>query len=290
MPSLSDPIVDFGLPALHDPMGEVAGVEIDGDPLTEEKIRVVQHFATPLKRENAPHSETVSTLLYGEPVALHDAETSEGLVACISLIDGYRGYVDAAALAPYRTKPSHRVIARSAHIYSAADIKSAPLVRLPYGALVSGEAAGKFIALTRGGFVFSQHATTLSEVMVDPVAEAEKFIGAPYLWGGRSADGIDCSGLVQISLSACGQRVLRDSGSQFKSIGAEVPEGELPQRGDLAFFPGHVGWMIDADHILHANATNMAVTIDPLKEVVSWVAKETTKPPFSGFRRLRSAG
>jgi cell wall-associated NlpC family hydrolase len=98
--------------------------------------------------------------------------------------------------------------------------------------------------------------------------------------------GIDCSGLIQVSLSACGYRVLRDSGSQFHSIGSALGDKELPRRGDLAFFPGHVGFMIDGLHLLHANATNMAVTVDALDDVIEWVRAEGAENPFLGFRRL----
>lgn len=286
MPTLLDPNPDFGWPALLDPQGEIARTACP--PLSD--IFCVNQYAVPLKEGAALDSQTVSTLLYGEPVVWLEAEVaSDSPRRCQSLIDGYQGYLDPKTAYALTDTPTHKVTVLSSHIYSAADIKSPVWQKLPFGATVSVSGnmeTPRFLALSTGGFVLKQHVRPIPGFAADPVTAAQDFLGVPYLWGGRSADGIDCSGLVQVTLAHCGIRVLRDSGSQSKSVGTILPEGATPQRGDLAFFPGHVGWMIDESHLLHANATHMAVTIDALEDVIRWVANETDKPPFTGFRRL----
>lgn len=287
MTTFSKPNPDFGWPELLDPMGEVAPA---GWPAAADVFSINQ-YAAPLKDSAAPNAQAVSTLLFGEPVVwLDGAGSGENPRLCQSLIDGYKGYLKTGSATAMNAKPTHRVTALSSHAYSAPDIKSPVSARLPMGAMVAvseGEETGRFLLLTSGAFVLKQHVQPVGTHATDPVKEAEVFIGAPYLWGGRSADGIDCSGLIQMTLARCGMRTLRDSGSQFKSIGELLPEGVKPGRGDLAFFPGHVGWMVSETHLLHANATHMAVTIDPLDDVIRWVASETDQPPFTGFRRLK---
>lgn len=274
----------YGLPSLHDPMGELSSnrnlhacTKIDG------------HCAVPwapLKKEPLPSAETVSELLFGEPVEILVRDGGWAHIA--SITDGYKGWIREETIAEDAVPPTHRIIAPMTHVYRGPDLKSEPLLPLPMGGYVTAgsKTENGFMPLATGGFVFAKHLARFGESASDPVTVTEGFIGTPYLWGGRTKMGIDCSGLVQLALAACGHRVLRDSGSQFKSLGNTLEDGETPQRGDLAFFPGHVGFMIDGIHLIHANATNMAVTIDPVNDVTKWVSQNGTEQPFLGFKRL----
>lgn len=191
------------------------------------------------------------------------------------LRDGYVGWTDAAALAAPGPAPTHRVRAVLTHVYPAPDIKTAPRDILPMGALLSGEAEGRFLCVAAGWVPLA----ALGEAGTDPVAAAEALIGAPYLWGGESAMGVDCSGLVQLGWESAGRPALRDSDMQAAELGEALPnpwaagdvDAPMPdlRRGDLVFWRGHVGVMRDAATLLHANAHHMAVTSEPLAGAVA---------------------
>jgi len=274
----------FGLPPLFDPT-DILGAH---DRLINSKIIDAQVTAAmaPLKFDPDSESETLSYALKGEPLQVLGEKGIWTLVVLV--IDGYLGWLDQSAVSPNVKDPTHRVSAPLSHIYSAPDLKSKPISTLVMGSYVNiiGSAQNKFMPLDSGGWVYEKHLSVIGTYANDPVAVAESMIGSPYLWGGRSTLGTDCSGLVQVSLAACGHRVHRDSGPQYKSLGRALESNESPARGDLAFFPGHVGWMLDSVHLLHANATHMAVTVDTVDTVTEWIANETESPPFLGIRRL----
>ncbi|NVJ98530.1 MAG: C40 family peptidase [Alphaproteobacteria bacterium] len=286
---MSDLLHGFGLPPLHDPDNlletskrHVKAAMIDG---------VGARPVAPIKAEPDIESETLSELLYGEPVQIL-AEVP-GWWFAISIIDGYMGWVQDNAVDEFEVLPSHRISAPLSHVYREPNLKSAPEVVLPMGSFITlpGVNENGFAELYEGGWIYEKHLTEVGTQAADPVSIAESFLGSPYLWGGRSKLGIDCSGLVQLSLAAAGHRIHRDSGPQRDSLGRALELGESPMRGDLAFFPGHVGFMIDGVHLLHANATHMMVTIDPLDDVISWVEHEMREkgregPAFLGHRRL----
>lgn len=288
---MNDLLHPFGLPPLYDPGHLVSAHRrlikpgrIDG---------VIARPVTPMKAEPDASSETLNEILYGEPIQLF-AEAPGWWFVC-AIIDGYMGWVQESAVSEYEILPSHRIAAPLTHIYDEPNLKSEPLMILPMGAFVTlpGLEANGFAETAFDGWIYQAHMLPLGDSggADDPVSIAEQFIGSPYLWGGRTKFGIDCSGLVQIALARMGYRVLRDSGLQWRSLGRDLTEGETPQRGDLAFFPGHVGWMIDGVHLLHANATHMAVTIDPVDEVIGWVVADLARkglegPAFLGFKRL----
>lgn len=274
----------FGLPAIHDPYGVMQDQSrlIDSIMIDAQVATVV----APLKYDPESASETLTYVIFGEPLQVLGETGSWQLV--VSVVDGYLGWVDHGAVSSTVVEPTHSVCVPMAHVYEAPDLKSNPVMTLPLGAYVTvtGSVQNGFMPLAGGNWVFARHLAVVGDFDDDPVSVAECFIGVPYLWGGRTTLGMDCSGLVQVSLAACGQRVHRDSGTQFDSLGRLLADDETPRRGDLAFFPGHVGWMVDKEYILHANATNMAVTVDRLEDVIKWVAAQTDKPPFSGFKRL----
>ncbi|MFC3052226.1 NlpC/P60 family protein [Kordiimonas pumila] len=275
---------DFGLPPLYDPQSEIAQQNnlMDAQVITAQ----VSVPTAPLHETPDTDSQALTYVLLGEP--LYCTETKGSWQKVVSIIDGYSGWIDTAFVNTAPTAPTHRIIVPLSHIYTLAHLKSQPLNILPMGAFVTvaGQPENGFMPLLGGGWVFAKHLYPIGTEAIDPLAAAESFIATPYLWGGRSYMGIDCSGLVQIALAASGKRIHRDSGPQFRSLGRPLSKDEAPARGDLAFFPGHVGWMIDGIHLLHANATHMAVTIDTVADVTSWVAAQTDKPPFSGYKRL----
>lgn len=226
----------------------------------------------------------VSELLYGE--AFHPLAAARGWLHGWCGHDRYLGHVRAADLGAPGDPPTHRVIARTGPIFDAPSIKAAVRVRPPMGALLAVEAADEDFVQTEAGWLHARHVAPLGEVAADAVEVAGRLLGAPYLWGGRSGEGIDCSGLVQVALALCGVAAPRDSDQQREALGSAIdPAGGL-KRGDLVFFPGHVGLMVDATHLLHANAFWMTTLVEPLADVVARLAAAAVAEPVVGARRL----
>jgi len=232
----------------------------------------------------------VSELLYGETVTCFEARDGWSWVK--GAHDDYVGYVTSDALVPWHGAPqaSHVVSAVRAHLYRAPDVK-APISHALYAAsplrVTGASADGRFLALDDGGWVSVRHAAPAACVAPDIAETAQAFLGTPYRWGGRSGDGIDCSGLVQIAVMRAGCACPRDSDQQAASLGADIGTdlGRL-QRGDLVFFPGHVGIMADGQRLIHANATAMAVSVDPLARVIDTIRESHPDRPIVALRRL----
>ena len=194
--------------------------------------------------------------------------------------DGYCGWVPDTALGP-DDPVTHWVAAPASHLYPAADLKTRERAALPMLAQVRVEGAEGAFARTPQGWVPQPHLRPLDAPLPDPVAVARSLLGAPYLWGGNSAAGIDCSGLVQAALRACGRACPADSDLQRALPGADVPPGaEAP--GDLIFWRGHVAMVCAPGAIIHANAHHMAVAEEPL-------AQAEARIPNPVLRRLRPA-
>lgn len=210
-------------------------------------------------------------LLFGAGVEV--LEVHNGFAFVRAAADGYVGYVGATKIRPHLV-PTHRIISNAAQVYPKPDIKTVPFLTLPYLAelAVDGWKAG-FARLATGGHVPEQFVQAVSVTAADPVATAERFLGAPYLWGGNSIWGLDCSGLVQAAFRSAGVACPADSDLQQDALGAALSPDEALQRGDLVFWKGHVGIMQSGDTLLHANAHHMRVTGEPLTEVVDRVAK-----------------
>lgn len=197
--------------------------------------------------------------------------------------DGYQGYVPNAELGP-GTPATHWISAASSHIYQAPDLKSPDRLPLSFGSRMVVHAHTKDFAETADGFVPNVHLTPVGTHLSDPLKVAMLFLGAPYLWGGNSRFGIDCSGLVQAAFLACGRACPGDSGQQETAFGPALPPNTPPQRGDLLFWKGHVALVADPDTILHANAHRMAVTLEPLQIALDRIIAQG-EGPLSSHRR-----
>ncbi len=230
-----------------------------------------------LKGAPSPEAGLDTQALAGEIVNVY--EQDEGWAWAQLERDSYVGYLSELALAREVIAPTHRVTTRATFVYPAANMKTPILETLPFGAEVAvAETSGDFARLTRGGFVFAKHLAELGTPEQDFVAVAERMSGAPYLWGGKTPAGVDCSGLVQSSLAACGIAAPRDTDMQVKALGEALPiSDDLAhlQRGDLIFWKGHVGIMRDADTLLHANGHHMLVASEPLKIARERIARNS---------------
>lgn len=237
---------------------------------------------------DAPHAaaERVTEALHGEYVC---AFREEAGFTCVQLErDRYVGWVESAALSETRLEVTHKIAAIRTYAYSAPDLKSAPACRLPHGAWlnITGR-EGRFLQAARAGWVPEQHVVEAGTVEDDPAAVAERFLHAPYLWGGCDSVGVDCTGLVQAAYRACGATLPRDSDMQYGWAGDALPDWQMPgalRRGDLVFWKGHVGIMLDAEMFLHANAHHMAVAREPLSQAIERIEKIYGEP--IGARRI----
>jgi cell wall-associated NlpC family hydrolase len=235
-------------------------------------------------RAPAPDAMQVTQALMGETARVF--ETKDGWSWAQLDGDGYVGYVREDELAAVVEMPTHKVIAPSTLCFSKADIKSQPATFLPLNAgLCAVDEEKGFLRLQRGGFVFAAHCAGLSHSVRDWVSLAEQFLGTPYLWGGKTVRGLDCSGLVQVSLQAAGRICLRDSDMQEAALGAALAEGAKLQRGDLIFWKGHVGIMRNATTLLHANAHHLMVVSEPLEVAVKRIAEKGSE--ITSIRRLQ---
>jgi cell wall-associated NlpC family hydrolase len=225
----------------------------------------------PLHRAPSGASERMDELIFGEGF---EALETQGDFARAEFVwgqarrDGYVGFVRAADLAPAGPAPTHRVSAVRTYAFAEPSIKSAALGPFSLNALVRVVAEdGKFSRAEDGACFWSAHLTPIGVFDADPAAVAERFLGAPYLWGGRTSLGLDCSGLIQQALYACGRACPRDADLQAR-LGREIDRAELA-RGDLVCWRGHIGMMLDETRLIHANGHHMAVAIEPVAEAIA---------------------
>lgn len=243
---------------------------VEADRFVEgEPHRVTAGRATLRGAPDAAARQT-SELLYGESFTVYDRLGGWAWGQCGT--DGYVGWTPAADLfigEPH--SPTHTVRDLRALRFPEPDLKTHPLDALPLGARVAvGEEANGFRRLADGGWIFGAHLAPLGWAEPDPVATAERLLGVPYYWGGRTPWGIDCSGLAQLCFACAGHALPRDSDMQRAEAGellSKDGEGVSYKRGDLVFFPGHVGLMVDADRLIHATAHSMTVAVEPLADV-----------------------
>ncbi len=239
-------------------------------------VRQVIRAAVPLRRTPRPDASLDTELLFGEQVMVYETDRDWAWVQAVR--DGYVGYVPADALTADVRAATHKVSAIGTFVYPAADIKAPATLHLSLGSeLMVVESHGPLLKLNRdAGFVVARHLAEIARAAPDFVDVAERFIGVPYLWGGRTRLGLDCSGLVQIALQSAGRTCPRDSDMQQAEVGALVlvpADLEGLERGDLVCWPGHIGIMIDGVMLLHANAHHMAVVAEPLADAADRIAR-----------------
>jgi cell wall-associated NlpC family hydrolase len=248
--------------------------------------------SAPLRRVPRSDAGYDSELLRGETVRIFD-ETDEGWSWVQSDTDAYVGYVSTDALGRLAPEPTHRVTALRAFVYPGPDMKLPPRVALSIGSRVAlggtVETRGTLYRLLAGGegaIIASTTAPLDAPLEDDFVAVAERFLGTPYLWGGRTSLGLDCSALVQLTLMMAGYAAPRDTDMQRDSLGTSLASDTETalRRGDLIFWPGHVAIVRDAGSIVHASGHHACVVIEPLAEARARIGKSASARPV--VRRL----
>jgi len=233
----------------------------------EGRVLEVVAPVAPLRREPHPDAALGTEALKGERVTIYDAN-DEGWSWGQLAADGYVGWLPSGALGPPGPAPTHKVVALRTLVFPGPSIKLPPLEALPLGATLAVTRVQERLAVMPSGACLpAAHLARFDVYETDFVAVAERFVGAPYLWGGKTVLGLDCSGLVQIALTACGIACPRDSDMQERALGAPIATAaDLSnlRRGDLVCWKDHVAIVRDQTSLLHANAFHMAVVIEPL--------------------------
>lgn len=257
--------------------GRVAAEHLRGQVTAPRFVEGTRHrIASPvadlLRRPGGPRDRQ---LLMGEGVTCF--EIHQGWAFVQAARDGYVGYLLADHLTTPR-HPTHRVAARATHLYATPDFKNPEIAALGHGSLlhVTGR-TGRF-ARTPEGYAPAVHLESLENPADDPVAVAALLLGTPYLWGGNSAFGIDCSGLIQAGCLACGLPCPGDSDQQAAVLGAHLSDAAPLRRGDLLFWTGHVAWVADPETLLHANVHHMAVAHEPLRAAIERIEAQGDGP------------
>jgi len=243
--------------------GEVAAARyVDGE------AREVIEPQVPLRRSPEPDAPLDTEALMGERVTVYEI-SEEGWAWGQLDADGYVGFLPASGLAAPGPAATHRVSALRTLVFPTPSFKLSPIGALPLGARLTVERSeGRFVRTASGGYVPAPHLAPVESREADFVAVAERFLGTPYMWGGKTGIGLDCSGLVQVALAACGFACPRDSDMQQVAVGEVVTDGPR-RRGDLIFWRGHVAIARDESTMIHANAFHMAVAIEPIDAAIA---------------------
>lgn len=221
-------------------------------------------------------------LLWGDVVDCYEDRAGMSFVQARK--DGYVGYLSSAALAPVQAA-THWVSAPACHVYETASIKSPDLHSLSFGSRICAQREADSFIETSAGFIPRVHLHPIGEELDDPVGVASLFLGTPYLWGGNSRAGIDCSGLVQAALLACGRACPADSDMQQASLGRDVTSRSDMRRADLLFWKGHVAMVVDDATLIHANGTDMAVVYEPIEAAINRISAHG-EGPVTAHKRL----
>jgi len=256
---------------------------VEAARFVEGERRAVVESNAPLRRRPAPDAPLETEALFGETVVVY--EEHEGWAWGQLERDGYVGYLPAAALGDF-TPATHRVATLRAHAYPGPSIKLPPLRALAFGALVTiARIKGEFAVGGDGAHYWARHLVPTDSLEADVVEVARRFLGVPYLWGGRTAEGLDCSGLAQTAFRAVGIGAPRDSDMMEAGFGERLAAYAPLRRGDLVFWRGHVGLISGEDTLLHANGFHMLVVEEPFAEACRRIGA-TGGGPVTSIRRL----
>ena len=267
-------------PRLTPARGDLAAKYLEGKVKAERFVAgetlEVTDAIVPLRERPSTDAALSTQALKGERVTVYD-RNAEGWAWGQLDSDGYVGWLPDSGLAKPGAAPTHKITATRTFAFPGPSIKLPPVETLPMGAMVVVTREDGVFAVTREGWYLPKpHVAVIDYREPDFVTVAERFVGTPYLWGGKSSFGIDCSGLVQIALNATGTPCLRDSDMQQDSLGRPLyaaESGKL-QRGDLIFWKGHVAIVRDALTIVHANAHHMATVIENTQEAIARIKGE----------------
>jgi hypothetical protein len=248
------------------------------------EAREVTAPSAPLRVAPAHDAALDTEALMGERVVILE-EDDEGWCRVRLVSDGYEGWTPAAALGPIGPEMTHKVGVLRTLGFPKPSIKVPPLEGLSFGCHVAIERVEEPFAITRNGLYLPlRHLVPLDQRESDPAAVAERIVGTPYLWGGKTSLGLDCSGLVQLALTACGIACPRDSHQQEAALGAALPAHADLRRGDLIFWKGHVAMVRDRTTMVHANAWHMAVAVERIEDAVTRI--RATGSEITSIRRL----
>jgi Bacterial dipeptidyl-peptidase Sh3 domain/NlpC/P60 family len=262
-------------PRLTPARGDLAAKYLEGKVkaarfVAGEEFEIADGLA-PLREGPSSDALLVSQALKGERVTIYD-RNGEGFAWGQLNGDGYVGWLPDRALAKPVAAPTHKVTALRTFAFPGPSIKLPPVETLSMGAMLTVLREDGVFAVTREGWHLPRpHLGGIDEMAADFVAVAERFVGTPYLWGGKCSIGIDCSGLVQVALNAAGTGCPRDSDMQRDGLGRALSPAESKhlQRGDLIFWKGHVAIARDANTIVHANAHHMATMVESTRDAVA---------------------
>lgn len=253
-------------------------------PGVEGKPARIVFAATDVQKAPRRDAMRMTQALQGEPVRVYD--TQEGWAYVQLATDGYVGHVEEEALAFTSAAPTHWLSVPSSFTYPAADLKTGPVEEIFFSARIAITAIeGTYARTGEGRFVPLSHIKPIGEYFSDPASIAAQFLHVPYLWGGKTARGLDCSGLIQLALTACGIPALRDTDMQEAALGRSLEKGEARRRNDLVFWKGHVGILSGPETLIHANGAHMQVVEEPLDQAIQRIA--ATGSDVTSIRRFQ---